>query len=260
MNSFSSFHVAGNSIIHRLDPRSKLIAAMAISIVSLHGDLITLTAISAVMAALPFISHASFHHIFRTVKPTLPFVFILFIFQSLFPANTTTPILSFGPIHLTTQGFDIALLMMWRLILLLLSGAFLSITTSPSDLTQGIERLLHPIAIVSISSQDIALMVTIALRFIPTIALEIDTIKAAHAARGITMSEGGITSRLKATVTLVVPLCLAVFRRCDDLVVAMESRGYDGGIRTGLRILKLGAIDCVVMGASAGAVLITLLV
>jgi biotin transport system permease protein len=249
--------MASHSPIHQLDPRSKLIAAMALSIISLHGDPITLTAISVAMAALPFLSHASFHHIFQTVKPTLPFVFILFIFQVLFPAdNGTAPILSFGPIHITTQGFVIALAMMWRLILLLLSGVFLSITTPPPDLTQGIERLLRPLAIIGISSQDIALMVTIALRFIPTIALEIDTIKAAHTARGVTMSEGGITSRLKATVTLVVPLCLAVFRRCDDLVVAMESRGYDGGIRTGLRVLKLCVIDWVVMGTSTGAVVI----
>jgi energy-coupling factor transporter transmembrane protein EcfT len=210
------------------------------------------------MAVLLFMGHISFHHIFHALRPTLPFIMILFIFQILFPEETSHSIMSFGPIHITAGGIASASIVTWRFIVLLISGALLTITTAPSNLTQGIERLIHPIAIIGISSTDIAVMVTLALRFIPTITFEIDTLKAAHAARGAALSDGGINRRLKVMVTLVVPLCFAIFRRSDELIIAMEARGYDGGKRTGLTVLTMAMRDWVIIGISVGAVIVSL--
>jgi energy-coupling factor transporter transmembrane protein EcfT len=257
MNAFSSFYIPGNSFIHRLDPRSKLICAMALSIVSLQGNYLALIAISAIVFVLLFLSRISFHYILRPLKPALPFVIILFGFQVLFPTDTHDAILSFGPMHLTAKGIIDASGITWRFVLLLFSGALLTTTTLPSGLTQGIERLLRPIAVIGVSSQDIAFMATLALRFIPTIAMEIDTLRSAHAARGAMLSEGGVEKRLKTAVALVVPLCLAIFRRCDDLIIAMEARGYDGGKRTGLTALKMSKRDWVVIALSISAVALT---
>ncbi len=116
------------------------------------------------------------------------------------------------------------------------------------------ERLLRPVRIVGISSRDLALMLSLALRFIPTISMEMGSLKEAVAARGVSFDTGGLVRRLRAFSDLAVPLCLAVFRRCDELVVAMEARGYDGGARTSLRELVLTLPDRLVIAASLAAV------
>ena len=151
-----------------------------------------------------------------------------------------------GPISITDKGLYLAAFMVLRLVFLIISTSLLTLTTSPMALTDGIERLLKPFKRVGLPTHELAMMMTIALRFIPTLLDETDKIMKAQSARGADFESGNILRRTKNLIPILVPLFISSFRRADELAMAMEARCYRGGEgRTRMKILKIGARDYV---------------
>jgi biotin transport system permease protein len=255
--SLSPYFLAGDSRLHQLDPRSKLIAAMAMSILTLRATIPALGPATILLFAIPALSRISLRHVYQTVRPALAFILVLFCLQALFSSVPSGVLFSIGPVRITTGGCIEGLITVWRLILLLLVGALLTATTRVGDLANGMEVLLRPVGIIGVSSQDIALMLSLALRFIPTLSLEMEVLKDARAVRGEALNAGNILQRGRVLSNLVVPFLLGVFRRCDELIIAMEARGYEGGRRTGLTKLHLGFPDCVIIAAATVIVVVS---
>ena len=235
-----------------MDPRSKLFAAMSLSILALRSPVFAIAAATLWLLFLCLLSGIPLRHLYRSFRPAVAFVVILFLFQTLFSSNQTDVLFSTGPIHVTFAGFTEALTTAWRLLVLLATGALLVSTTETTDLAYAIATLLRPATIIGISSQDIALMLTLALRFIPTLSIEAETLKEARAARGETLETGNIAGRTRALAHVAIPLCLAVFHRSDELVTAMEARGYDGLKRTNIRMLSFTTLDWIIVVLSIG--------
>ncbi|MDZ7697827.1 MAG: energy-coupling factor transporter transmembrane component T [Deltaproteobacteria bacterium] len=148
---------------------------------------------------------------------------------------------------MTYEGLYTGALTTWQFVLLIVTAALLTMTTSPSELISGIERLLRPLKWIGVPSHDVAMMISLALRFVPTLLGEIHRIRDAQAARGARLNHGPILNRLKAVSALVLPVVLSAFRRADALAMAMAARGYGGGKRTTMRELSLGRGDYVAM-------------
>ncbi len=254
MNSLA-LRVAGSPAIRAMDPRSKLIAAMALSIIVLSGGALTLGLATAALGAVALWGRLPSREIWRASRPALPFIVIVFLLHLLFAGASSSPSLDLGPLRLSLRGLVEGARLALQFTLLVAAGALLTLSTPPSELAAGMEILLHPARILKIRSQDLALMLSLALRFIPSISAEMEGLREAAAARGARFGAGGPLQRMRAFSALAAPLCLAVFRRCDELVVAMEARGYDGGTRTSLRPLALTLFDRFVICTSiAGAI------
>ncbi len=249
MNDYGSY-VGGCSVVHGMDPRSKIIAAAAMSVIVFRAGILTLALTTLMAATIVLTSRLPARRLWRGLRPALPFVLVVFLLHALFSVGPTIPSFSLGPLHVGADGAAQGGILAWRLVLLLVAGLLLSMTTAPSELTRGIESLLRPVRALGLSSQDLALTLSLALRFIPTVLAEAAVQRDAQSARGACLDAGSPAARLRAMSNLAVPLCLAVFRRCDDLVTAMEARGYDGGVRTGLREPSLSMGDRLVIGAS----------
>jgi energy-coupling factor transport system permease protein len=252
VTSISSYFLVGQPRLHLMDPRSKLLGAMSLSILALRAPVLVLAGTTLFLLSLSFFSGVSLRHLYRSFKPAMAFVAILFLFQTLFSSSQTNPLFAAGPLRITVAGCTEGLTTAWRFLILLFTGALLVTTTDTADLSCGTAALLRPAAIVGISPQDIALMLTLALRFIPTLSVETEALREARAARGEMAGNGNIARRASALVNIAVPLCLAVFRRSDELVTAMEARGYDGTERTNIRLLRFAAIDWITVVLSIG--------
>ena len=220
-----------DSRVHRLDPRIKLI--------------LTIVFIVAV-----FLAKTPFRMLMRSLKP-LRLILILTFLLNLFFTTGETVWVEFWVIRITKEGFLQALFYSLRLAFLVVGTSLLTLTTSPVSLSDGIEILLTPLKKIHFPAHELAMMMTIALRFIPTLLEETDKIMKAQMARGADFESGNLISRARAMVPLLVPLFVSAFRRASDLAMAMESRCYHGGEgRTRLRVLKLSRDDgiaCAVM-------------
>jgi biotin transport system permease protein len=254
MHAFATICARGASPIYRMDPRTKIVAAAALSVVTLKSGSLVLAAASLGLAAVAASAGLSCRQLYNASKPALPFVGAIFLLHLFFSAGKPLFNLALGPLNISALGAAEGALLSWRFALLLLSGSLLTMTTSASELTSGIERLLRPVCVKGLSSQDLALMVSLALRFVPTLQEEMDSLKEAQLARGADFTSRGLVGRVRAVSGLALPLSLAVFRRCDHLVEAMYARGYNGGPRTGLRgEVSLSVSDRIVIGASVAA-------
>jgi biotin transport system permease protein/energy-coupling factor transport system permease protein len=245
--------VAGDGAIYRLDPRAKLAAAAALSIVTLKGgpSLLAVVSLGTVITTLG--ARLGAGRLYRSSRPALPFIGIIFLFHALFSGGQPLPGLALGPVNVGVPGLLQGGLLSWRFALLLFVGSLLTLTTSPPELTSGLERLLRPVCRRGVSSQDLALMVSLALRFVPTLEEEMESIREAQAARGAGFG-GGLQRRVRAVCNLALPLSLALFRRCDCLIEAMYARGYQGGPRTGLRgELAFSTVDKAAVALSLAA-------
>lgn len=242
----------GHSAIHRLDPRTKLILTM-VYIVALfvarnwisYGIMLVFLLTCIRISAIPPKS------IVRGMKPLvliLAFTAILNIFYT----DGGVVLVHLGSLAITTEGLKRALFMIWR-ILMLISGTFLlTYTTSPISLTDGLESLLNPLKKIRVPVHELAMMMSIALRFIPTLIEETDKIMNAQKARGADFETGSIIQRAKALVPILVPLFISAFRRADELATAMECRCYQGGEgRTKLKLLRFKRGDLVAFGVCA---------
>ena len=242
-----------DSRVHRLDPRIKLILTIVfIVIVFLAKTFAGYALIFAFVWFTSRIANVPFRMLLRGLKPLRLIVILTFLLNLFFTTGETVWV-EFWIIRITREGFQQASFYSLRLIFLVLGTSLLTLTTSPVALSDAIEILLSPLKKIRFPAHELAMMMTIALRFIPTLLEETDKIMKAQMARGADFESGNLISRAKAMVPLLVPLFVSAFRRAGDLAMAMESRCYHGGEgRTRLRVLKLTKHDwiaCAVMAA-----------
>jgi energy-coupling factor transporter transmembrane protein EcfT len=239
----------------RIDPRTKIVTAAAVSIAAFRADPLFLAIVNLMMAAVIVLGRVSPGAVYRSCKPAMPFILFVFLLHLLFSPGRPLIPFSLGPLKVSAYGLVLGGLLSWRFATLLFVGALLTTSTPPMDLTRGLEKLLRPVSMVGVSHHDLALTLSLALRFIPTIRGEAAILRDAQSARGAILDAGSPIRRLIAVSSLAVPLCLAVFRRGDELVTAMEARGYDGGPRTGLTELHLSLPDVIVMAGAIAMVI-----
>jgi len=244
----------GDSWLHRLDPRSKLVATVAIAVALFVRDSFPpLAVFTAVVLLGAVVSRVPLSWFWRGIKPVLWLIALTLIAQLLFAKGE--PIAELGPFKVTREGLETAGLLSLRLIVLVVVGLLLTFTTPPIPLTDGLAWLLRPLRKVRFPSEELALMVTIALRFIPTLLTELQTIMRAQRARGADFSHGGPLRRARALVPVLVPLFIVSFRRADDLALAMEARCYEPGQRrTRLHPLQAGYRDGVLLALVLAAI------
>lgn len=235
----------GNSILHKLDPRTKLLCVIIFIVaVFLANSIPAYIALIAVSIALILISRIPMKVVLRSFRALL-FVIIFTAILNLFFTTGEKPLFAWKFIHIYPEGIEYAVKMIIRVSVLLIgSSVILTYTTSPIDITDGIERLLKPLKYIKIPVHEFAMMMSIALRFIPTLIEETDKIMSAQKARGADFSTGSIGKRIKALVPILIPLFISAFRRADELAVAMECRCYRGDKRrTRMKVLRLKARD-----------------
>ncbi|MCL2286311.1 MAG: energy-coupling factor transporter transmembrane protein EcfT [Firmicutes bacterium] len=238
-----------NSIIHRLDPRVKLIGAFAhIAVLLMINNFIGYAIIAVYVAVIIAFSKVPPRLMFRGLRAIL-FMLMFAVGINLFLAPGDTVIFQLGFVRLTMEGIAQGALMAIRLVLLVIGTSMLTLATSPIKLTDGIEALLRPLKIVKVPAHDIAMMMTITLRFIPILADEMDKIMKAQKARGADFETGGLTKRAKSLLPILVPLFVSAFKRADELATAMEARCYRGDVdRTKMKEMKMTPTDWLTIG------------
>lgn len=240
----------GYSVIHKLDPRTKIIlAVLFIVTVFLANNPITLFALLLVTITMIFMSRISFGVILKSIKPLvfiLAFTAVLNIFLT---KGTSDPLVEFWVIKIYEEGLARAAFMFVRVVIFILSSTvLLTYTTSPISLTDGIESLMSPLKKIKVPVHSFAMMMSIALRFIPILVEETEKIMNAQKSRGADFSSGGLIKRAKALIPIIIPLLASAFNRADELATAMECRCYRGDKnRTKLVKLEFKAMDFVWM-------------
>ena len=253
----------GSSLIHRLDPRMKLTLTMLfIVMVFIPRNWIALGCAVLTLAAAVALSRLPVKLLWRSVKPILLIIAFTSVLQ-IFYVTGGTVLVQFGFVKVTTQGLTNAAFIALRIACLVMGSSLLTYTTTPTALTDAIEYLLSPLKVVRVNAHEIAMMMTIALRFIPTLIEETGKIMSAQKARGADMESGGLIRRVKALVPIIIPLFVSSFRRAYDLAMAMECRCYQGGEgRTRMKRLRSAARDWVAFGvlivAMAGIVVLNI--
>ena len=234
----------GHSLVHRLDPRTKLIAVTLYIVALFLADYFYTYAIMVAVLGLSIaISHVSPNSILRGLKPVL-FIAIFTAVLNLFYTPGTHVLVQVWIFTITLEGILNAFFMVVRIMMLIAGTFLLTYTTSPILLTDGLESLMNPLKKIHVPVHELAMMMSIALRFIPTLIEETDKIMSAQRARGADFESGNLIQRAKALIPLLVPLFISAFRRADELAVAMECRCYHGGEgRTRLRQLRYQGID-----------------
>lgn len=245
-------YLPGESFTHKLDPRTKIIISL-LFIISLFviNKFVGYVFIIAFLSLVIFNAKIPLEFILKGLKPIL-FLILLTGVLNIFMVQGTdqTLIFQLGFIKIYEEGLSTAAFMALRLIFLIVGTSILTLTTSPIELTDGIERLLRPIG--KTLAHELAMMMTIALRFIPTLMEETDKIMKAQKARGADFETGNIVQKAKSLIPLLVPLFISSFRRADELAMAMEARCYRGGTgRTRLKELKYSIRDLIAYGVFA---------
>ena len=229
----------GNSPIHKLDPRIKIIATI-LFIVELFivDNFLGFAVAAAALMATVAVSKVPLGYIVRGLKPVI--LILIFTFAlNMFMVNGEV-LWQWGFLRITREGLRLAVFMAIRLVLLLIGSSMLTLCTRPLSLTDGIERLLSPLKKIGVPAHEIAMMMTIALRFIPTLLEETDKIMKAQQARGADFETGNLIQRAKSLIPILVPLFVSAFRIAQDLAMAMEARCYRGGEnRTRMHQMKL---------------------
>lgn len=238
----------GDSIIHRLDPRFKLIITFIYIIMLFAGDRFICLGVGAVFTLLAiFLSRIPLKMFVKSVKPLLPFLLITAILN-LFFVTSGDILFKWKFIKITDDAVSISIFMFVRITLLIMGSSLLTYTTSPITLTDAIEKLLSPLKKIKVPVHELAMMMSIALRFIPTLIEETDKIMSAQKARGAEIDSGSFMTRAKNMISILVPLFISSFRRADELATAMECRCYRGGEgRTRLRQLKSAPRDYIAL-------------
>ena len=234
----------GNSLVHRLDPRTKLLAVTLYIVALFLADFfVTYAMMLAVLALAIRISKVPLRSILRGLKPIL-FIAIFTALLNLFYTSGEHVLVKFWILTITLEGVFNAFFMVVRIMMLIAGTFLLTYTTSPILLTDGLESLLSPLKKLRVPIHELSMIMSIALRFIPTLIEETDKIMSAQRARGADFESGNLMQRAKALIPLLVPLFISAFRRADELAVAMECRCYHGGEgRTRLRQLKYQGRD-----------------
>ncbi len=247
--AFGQYYPA-NSPVHRLDPRAKVILAILYIVCTfLCKNVLSFAALVCSALLLILMSRISFQVVLRSVRPLL-IIIVFTSFINIFMTRGETLLTPEGWwIKIYAEGLWTALFMVLRITVLIVgTGIFLTFTTTPIELTDALERLLFPLKKLKIPVHDFAMMMTIALRFIPTISEETEKIMNAQKARGADFTTGSLLKRAKALVPILVPLFVSAFNRAFDLASAMECRCYHGGEgKTRLHVLHYRAADFIAM-------------
>lgn len=240
----------GKSVIHRLDPRFKItITAVFIVMLFSAKNFIGLAAGVVFLLVSFLLSEIPFKLMLKSLKPIIPIILFTTVLNIFFLDGVT--VFKLGFIKITYEGLETSAFMIIRIIALIMGSSLLTYTTSPITLTDAIERLLSPLRKVKMPVHELAMMMTIALRFIPTLIEETDKIMSAQKARGADMETGTLVQRTKALAPIIIPLFVSAFRRAEELALAMECRCYHGGDgRTRLKQLKSSASDYFALGIS----------
>lgn len=241
-----------DSKVHRLDPRIKLILTIVFIVaVFMAKTFLGYALILGFVWLTSRLANVPFRMLLRGLKPLRLIIILTFLLNLFFTPGETVWV-EFWVIRIAKEGFLQAAFYSLRLVFLVIGTSLLTLTTSPVSLSDGIELLLTPLKKIHFPAHELAMMMTIALRFIPTLLEETDKIMKAQMARGADFESGNLISRAKAMVPLLVPLFVSAFRRAGDLAMAMESRCYHGGDgRTRLRVLKITRNDWIACGAMA---------
>ncbi|WP_087065033.1 energy-coupling factor transporter transmembrane component T family protein [Intestinibacillus massiliensis] len=234
----------GESPVHRIDPRVKIVLVIAMIVTLFLGaGPVSYGLFILFLLMVVHISKIPLKMVVRGLKPIL-FIVIFTAILNLFYTPGDTYIFEWGFLHISTAGVKTAILMVLRIMLLIVGTSMLTYTTSPIQLTDGLESLLSPLKKLHAPVHELSMMMSIALRFIPTLIEETDKIMAAQKARGADFESGNIVQRAKALVPILVPLFISAFRRADELATAMECRLYRGDVgRTRMRQLKVTRVD-----------------
>ena len=244
--------VPGDSAVHRLDPRTKILAMIAYIVLVFLVQSMAAFAVPFLFVALALLlSGVPLSYVWSSLKPMRWLIAFMFLINLFFTQGERV-LFSWWIVRVTAEGVRQAVFISLRLILLVAGTSLLTLTTSPIALTDGLERLLKPLARIRFPAHELAMMMTIALRFIPTLLEETDRIRKAQMARGADFESGGLIARARAMVPILVPLFVSAFRRADELAMAMESRCYHGGEgRTRMRELRLARRDLYAAGTVA---------
>ncbi|MFQ6058958.1 MAG: energy-coupling factor transporter transmembrane component T family protein [Anaerolineae bacterium] len=242
-------YVPGDSILHRLDPRIKMGASLALMMVPFaintwqgYG---ILSGFLILLAALSRISPRAFLRTLRTVLWIGVFMFFMYLFTT-----PGTPIVAFGGLAVTWEGVAAGAVLAYRLCLLVIVASLLTLTTSPIQLAHGLESVLGPLARARLPVQELAMIMTITLRFVPTLFEEIEGIARAQTARGADFHSGGPIRRARSLIPVFVPIFVSAVRRADELAMAMDARCFRGAPeRTHMRQLRLGIHDLIAVVA-----------
>lgn len=241
----------GDSLLHRTDPRVKIILTFVYMTILFMVTTFTGFLLYALFTLVAIVgSQIPLRYTLKGLKP-VAFIVLFAAIINIFTIGGT-PLIGFGPVQITYEGIDIAAKMALRLSLLIVGASLLTLTTTPILLTDAIEKLMNPLKRIGIPAHEIAMMMTIALRFIPTLLEETDKIMKAQSARGADFDQGKLLDRAKSFVPILVPLFISAFRRADELALAMEARCYRGSEgRTRMKQLKLTVVDLIVSGILA---------
>jgi len=232
-------YIPGNSFVHQLDPRSKLVFVFAfIIIVFLANNVVTYALLLVFTLFIILMSRIRVYFLINGLKPVIILMVFTFLLHLLVTKEGAV-LLDLGFMKIYEEGLKQGIFISIRFLVLVFITSILTLTTSPISITDGIETLLNPLKKLKLPVHELALMMSISLRFIPTLMDETDKIMKAQMARGSDLSAGPLKDRLKAVVPLLVPLFVSAFKRAEDLATAMEVRGYRGGEgRTRYRQLK----------------------
>ncbi|MGH4140433.1 energy-coupling factor transporter transmembrane component T family protein [Clostridium sp.] len=238
-------YIPGDSFVHKLDPRFKiLISLLFIVNLFLVNNFEGYLFVIIFLLATILISKLSFKYIYSGLKPILILLLITAVLNIFMTTGKQPAIFHWGFINVYKEGLTIAAFMIVRLVFLIMGTSILTLTTSPIELTDGIENLLNPFKRIGVPAHELAMMMTIALRFIPTLMDETDKIMKAQMARGADFESGNLVRRAKSLIPILVPLFISSFRRADELAMAMESRCYKGGEgRTRMKQLRVTRKD-----------------
>jgi len=239
----------GRSFIHLLDPRIKIVISfLFIVLIFFVKSFLGYAFVFLFLASIVAISQIPPKYVIKGLRPLL-FIIILTFILNIFFTSGETVLFRLGFLVLTKEGLLQGVFMALRLMFLVSGTSLLTLTTSPIALTDGIESLLNPLKVIKFPAHELAMMMTIALRFIPTLLEETDKIMKAQMARGADFESGNILQRAKALVPLLVPLFISAFRRADELAMAMEARCYRGGDnRTRMKVLRVDRRDYIALG------------
>ena len=233
-------HFPGNSLVHRFDPRLKLVLTVTyIVLLFAASNPLGLTLSILFLGVMYMVAKIPVKMIGKSLKPILPIVLFTAVLNLFFVSGEGDPLVHFWFLSIYAEGVRYAVLMAVRVMALIAGTSLLTYTTSPIVLTDAIEQLLKPLGKLHFPVHELAMMMSIALRFIPTLIEETDKIMNAQKARGAQLDTGKMTDRVKALVPVLIPLFISAFRRADELAMAMECRCYRGGTgRTRLKVLR----------------------
>ena len=233
-------HFPGTSLVHRFDPRMKLVLTILyIVLLFAASNPLGLALSIAFLIGMYAVAKIPFKLILRSLKPIFPIIVFTAVLNLFFVTGEGEPLVQVWFLKVYAEGVRYAVLMAVRVMALIAGTSLLTYTTSPIILTDAIEQLLKPLGRLHFPVHELAMMMSIALRFIPTLIEETDKIMNAQKARGAMLDTGKLTDRVKALVPVLIPLFISAFRRADELAMAMECRCYRGGDgRTRLKVLR----------------------